>query len=84
MIKFIGNLVETNHAYVKDGDVYFRVSSIPNYGILSNQNTDDLEVGARITDHDKKESPLDFTLWKKTDGIVRGEKDARVGIQSVL
>ena len=67
MIKFIGNLVETNHAYVKDGDVYFRVSSIPNYGILSNQNTDDLEVGARITDHDKKESPLDFTLWKKTD-----------------
>lgn len=67
IISFIDNLVENNAAYIVDDDVYFRISSVEDYGILSNTNVEDLKVGARIEDHSKKESPLDFTLWKKTD-----------------
>lgn len=70
IISFIDLLVKKGHAYEVDGDVYFRVDSIKEYGKLSNQQIEDLQVGARIDENSKKENPLDFTLWKKTvDGI---------------
>lgn len=70
IIEFINQLIEKGFAYEIDGDVYFRVSKINDYGCLSNMKIDDLLVGARIEENSKKESPLDFTLWKKTnDGI---------------
>lgn len=67
MIKFIEELVENGNAYVVDGEVYFAVDSVPSYGELSHQNTDDLMVGARVEENDKKRNPLDFLLWKKTN-----------------
>ena len=67
IIKYIEELVKLGAAYEKDGDVFFRISSIKDYGELSNMKVDDLVVGARIEENLKKESPLDFTLWKKTD-----------------
>lgn len=67
IIRFIEDLVSKDAAYVIDGDVYFRVSKISDYGVLSNTKLDDLLVGARIDENSKKESPLDFTLWKHTD-----------------
>lgn len=71
IIEFINNLVEKGYAYEIDGDVYFRVSKVSDYGKLSGQNIDDLVVGARIDENTKKENPLDFTLWKKTDEGVK-------------
>ena len=67
IINFVQDLVDKGFAYEVDGDVYFRVSKIKDYGCLSNMKVDDLLVGARIEENSKKESPLDFTLWKKTD-----------------
>ena len=67
IINYIDELVKAGAAYEKDGDVFFRISSIKDYGELSNTKVDDLVVGARIEENSKKESPLDFTLWKKTD-----------------
>src|SRR5690554_6065169 len=67
IIEFIRDLVNTGYAYEIDGDVYFSVNKISSYGDLSNQETEKLEVGARITEHYKKQNPLDFTLWKKTE-----------------
>ena len=67
IIQYIAKLVELDAAYVVDGDVYFRVSKIKDYGALSGINTDDLIAGARIEENSAKESPLDFALWKKTD-----------------
>ena len=66
IIAFIDKLVKTGYAYVIDGDVYFRVEKIKDYGRLSNTKIEDLLVGARIDENSKKESPLDFTLWKQT------------------
>lgn len=70
IIKFIEELIEKGYAYNVDGDVYFRVDKIDDYGCLSKMKKEDLLVGARIDENSKKESPLDFALWKKTeDGI---------------
>ena len=63
---FIEKLIEKDYAYEKDGDVYFRVNKIKDYGILSNQNISELEAGSRVEIDDKKEDPLDFALWRKT------------------
>ncbi|MFA5283742.1 MAG: cysteine--tRNA ligase [Bacilli bacterium] len=67
IISYIKDLIKKEAAYVADGDVYFRISSIKNYGELSKIKVSDLIIGARIEENDKKESPLDFALWKKTD-----------------
>ena len=70
IIRYIQDLVDLGYAYVADGDVYFSVNKIEEYGKLSNQETEHLEVGARITEHSKKQNALDFTLWKTTtEGI---------------
>lgn len=66
IISYIDNLVKLGAAYEVDGDVYFRVSKIKDYGALSGINVEDLVVGARIEENSKKESPLDFALWKST------------------
>ena len=67
IIDYVDNLVKIGAAYVVDGDVYFRVNKIKDYGSLSGINVEDLMVGARIEENSNKESPLDFALWKKTD-----------------
>ncbi len=67
IIKYIAELIDDKAAYEKDGNVYFKVSSVPDYGVLSNISKDDLVVGARIEENSDKENPLDFVLWKKTD-----------------
>lgn len=69
IIDFIKDLVDQGYAYEVDGDVYFRVTKIKEYGMLSGIKIDDLIAGAseRIEETDKKESSTDFALWKKTD-----------------
>ena len=70
IIAYVDNLVKIGAAYVVDGDVYFRVEKIKDYGALSGINVEDLRVGARVEENTNKESPLDFALWKKTtEGI---------------
>lgn len=73
IIKFIDNLVKSGYAYEVDGDVYFRVSKIDEYGQLSGIKIEDLVAGAseRIDENDKKEESIDFALWKKTDEGIR-------------
>ncbi|MDE5978280.1 MAG: cysteine--tRNA ligase [Turicibacter sp.] len=67
MIQFIQQLVDGGFAYAVDGDVYFRINKVREYGQLSGKKSEELEVGARIAEDSKKENPLDFVLWKKTD-----------------
>ncbi|KRM18296.1 cysteine--tRNA ligase [Ligilactobacillus hayakitensis DSM 18933 = JCM 14209] len=68
IIEFVAALIEKGYAYPAQGDVYFRTRKFQEYGKLSGQSIDDLELGAssRVNDNDqdKKEDPLDFALWK--------------------
>jgi cysteinyl-tRNA synthetase len=56
--------VDSDHAYAVDGDVYFRVRSLPSYGELSRRDVDQMDQGEGIEGADLKEDPLDFALWK--------------------
>ena len=67
IFNFIKALIEKDYAYAKDGDVYFRVSKIKDYGVLSNQDIEDLVSGSRVDIDEKKEDPLDFALWRKSE-----------------
>ena len=65
IIDFIQMLIERGKAYhVDGGDVYFSIDSFKGYGKLSGRNPDDMRAGARIAVDEKKNNPLDFTLWK--------------------
>ena len=70
IVKFIQLLVDKKKAYIADGDVYFNVDCVEDYGTLSGQKLDDLIAGARVDENDKKHNPFDFNLWKETlDGV---------------
>ncbi len=64
MIEIMHGLIAKGHAYPSGGDVYFDVSSDPDYGKLCNRDPEQLEAGARIEVSDKKRNPGDFALWK--------------------
>lgn len=64
IINLVKKLVESGHAYESGGDVYFDVSSFPEYGKLSGQSLEDLQLGARIDVTEVKKNPEDFALWK--------------------
>lgn len=64
IIEMIQGLIERGAAYESEGSVFFRVSSFPGYGKLSNQRKEELIAGARIEVDSGKEDPLDFALWK--------------------
>ena len=64
IVALIGELIERDHAYAVDGDVYFRVRSLPSYGELSGRDIEQLDQGEGVEGADRKEDPLDFALWK--------------------
>jgi len=64
IIRMITGLVEKGVAYPVDGNVYFRVTSDPDYGKLSGRRLEDMQAGARIEVDERKEHPMDFALWK--------------------
>jgi len=64
IVALIETLVEREHAYAVEGDVYFSVRSYPQYGELSHRRVDDMDQGEGKEGSDRKRDPLDFALWK--------------------
>jgi cysteinyl-tRNA synthetase len=60
--------LETNgHTYSSDGSVYFKISTLPQYGQLARLDHDGLKAGARVdSDNYDKDNARDFVLWKAT------------------
>jgi cysteinyl-tRNA synthetase len=68
IVEYIQTLIDREHAYAVDGDVYFRVRSDPDYGSLSHRQLENMDQGEAASEPDqlaeRKEDPLDFALWK--------------------
>ena len=64
IIEMIEGLIDKDHAYTKNGDVYFHTRSFEGYGKLSKRNLEDLEMGSRVDINLNKKDPTDFVLWK--------------------
>ena len=67
-IKIITKLLEDGYAYQSGGNVYFDISKLENYYVLTNNQEDDLVVGAResVEEDSNKKNQADFALWFTT------------------
>jgi cysteinyl-tRNA synthetase len=64
MVELMQRLIDSGHAYVADGDVYFDVRSYPAYGQLSGQRVDEMQAAGDSVGDTRKHDPRDFALWK--------------------
>ncbi len=66
MISIIENLLQKGFAYQKNGNVFFDVTTFDDYGKLSGNTLDKLDIGARLSEpHPDKKNQWDFALWLK-------------------
>jgi cysteinyl-tRNA synthetase len=68
MISLIERLIERGHAYAAEGHVLFDVASDPDYGSLARRSVDEMRAGARVEVAPYKRDPMDFVLWKPSEG----------------
>lgn len=66
-IELTERLIRTGHAYVVNGNVYFDVTTFPEYGKLSRRRLDASESGTRVEVRGEKRNPADFALWKRAE-----------------
>jgi len=65
MAELIEALAKKGHTYVSDGSIYFKISTMPDYGKLARLDHDGMKPGARVdADSYAKEDARDFVLWK--------------------
>ena len=65
IIEMVAKLIESGHAYVSEGSVYFSIDSMKEkVGALSHQPYEALKKGARVEIDERKRNPMDFVLWK--------------------
>ncbi len=67
IVAVIEDLITRGFAYEADGEVYFDVTRIEDFGKLSHQKLEEMQVGARVAVDRKKRSPYDFVLWKRAE-----------------
>lgn len=65
MIEYVEKLVENGYAYETSTAIYFDVSKLDEYGILSGINIEDQKSGARVEIDEEKRNPYDFAVWIK-------------------
>ena len=67
MIELIKKIEANGHTYMAGGNLYFDISTYPDYGKLANLNLDELKAGAGkrkvVVVDENKRNPGDFVLW---------------------
>jgi L-cysteine:1D-myo-inositol 2-amino-2-deoxy-alpha-D-glucopyranoside ligase len=70
MLAITQSLIDKGHAYESGGNVYFSVSSDPEFGKLSHIPRDEMlpiaNERGNTPDDPNKRDPLDFVLWQKS------------------
>ncbi|KAK2659936.1 hypothetical protein Ddye_006469 [Dipteronia dyeriana] len=64
IVDMIKQILDNGFAYRVDGDVYFSVDKLPEYGQLSGRKLEDNRAGERVAVDSRKKNPADFALWK--------------------
>ena len=65
MLEYVKELVEKGYAYETSTAIYFDVSKLDKYPVLSNVNLEDQKTAVRIDEDKEKKNPYDFALWIK-------------------
>lgn len=65
MLAYVESLVEKGYAYETSTAIYFDISKLDKYPILSSLNLEEQKAGARVEVDKEKRSPYDFALWIK-------------------
>lgn len=67
-IKMIEKLLQDDVAYISGGNIYFDISKLDDYYVLTNHKEDEMVVGARegVEADDNKRNQADFVLWFTT------------------
>ena len=65
MIEYVKKILENGYAYETSTAIYFDVSKLEKYGILSGINLEEQKAGARVDVDVEKRNPYDFALWIK-------------------
>ncbi len=65
MIEYVQKLVDNGYAYETSTAIYFDISKLDKYPILSNLNLEEQKAGARVEVDVEKKNPYDFALWIK-------------------
>ena len=67
MIEAIQSLIQKGYAYEGNGNVFFDVSKLDDYGKLSKIKIDEMLEGSRFEVHKDKRNSRDFALWKRAE-----------------
>ena len=65
MINYVQKLMEKGYAYETSTAIYFDVSKLDKYPVLSNLDVEKQKAGARVKVDPEKRNPYDFALWIK-------------------
>ena len=65
MLEMVQKIMERGYAYETSTAIYFDVSKLDEYGILSGIKLDEQKSGARVEVDPEKKNPYDFALWIK-------------------
>ncbi len=65
MLAYVQKLMENGYAYETSTAIYFDVSKLDKYPILSNLEVENQKAGARVEIDKEKKNPYDFALWIK-------------------
>jgi cysteinyl-tRNA synthetase len=61
----IADLERNGHTYRRDGSIYFRIATLPQYGRLARLDREGMKDGASVdADEYSKDDARDFVLWK--------------------
>ena len=65
MLEYVRELIKNGYAYETSTAVYFDISKLDKYPVLSNLNLEEQKAGARVEVDKEKKNPYDFALWIK-------------------